>query len=450
MGFQKLLEPHFFTFLKTRKMKKLHLLVIALFVCGTSFAQNFPVDFETGGNGANWTWTTFENDDNPALEIVANPSSTGINTSSTVAKFTARQTGNPWAGCESLHGTDIGNYQISATNSTIKIMVYKSVISDVGIKLVTASGWAKPELKVANTKINEWEELSFDFSTVDHEGMTYDQIVVFMDYNLAGRAADTESYFDNITFGAGGGGGNDNEPMTAAPTPTVPASNVISIYSDVYDDPTDVDYYPNWGQTTQFSVFNIGSDGTLKYSNLNYQGVNFGADGASIDLSDMNKMHIDIWTSGLDNLDIFLINPGPVEHKITPTLTKGSWTSIDVELTDFTSQGISLSNVFQMKLENQANAGGTIFIDNLYFYKDEVNSVKGSTLSRFRAYPNPTIGNVTLPSTTVSFTVTNISGQQVLNGLSNLANLAELTTGIYTINAVLQDGTTVYSKVSKQ
>jgi hypothetical protein len=158
--------------------------------------QNIPIDFEDPGNGADWTWTTFENDSDPALEIIANPDASGFNTSPTVAKFTALQAGQPFAGCETMHGADIGPFTIDATNSTIRIMVWKSVISDVGIKLVTVSGWSKGELKVANTKINEWEQLTFDFSTVDHEGMTYDQIVVFPDFN--DRQSDNVIYFDEI------------------------------------------------------------------------------------------------------------------------------------------------------------------------------------------------------------------------------------------------------------
>ena len=163
-------------------MKKNNYILGALLLISTlSFAQNNPIDFEEGGHGADWTWTVFENDDNPALEIVANPDAT-VNTSSTVAKFTARAAGEAHAGCESQHGSDIGNYQITASNSTITIMVYKTVISDVGIKLVTSTGWSKGEIKVANTKVNEWEKLTFDFSGMDHEGMTYDQIVIFPDF----------------------------------------------------------------------------------------------------------------------------------------------------------------------------------------------------------------------------------------------------------------------------
>jgi hypothetical protein len=41
-------------------------------------------------------------------------------------------------------------------------MVYKTVISDVAIKFAIANGGAQPEIKVIQ-KINEWEELTFDF-----------------------------------------------------------------------------------------------------------------------------------------------------------------------------------------------------------------------------------------------------------------------------------------------
>ena len=171
---------------------------------GNASAPRNPVDFESGGFGADWTWTVFENDTNPALEIVTNPDATGANTSSTVAKFTALQTGNPWAGVESSHGsTDLGPFILDATNSIIRIKVWKSVISDVGIKLVSETGWAQVEVKVANTVVNEWEELVFDFSSYNNppgsEGLL-DQVVVFPDFNLDGRTQNNVVYFDDITF----------------------------------------------------------------------------------------------------------------------------------------------------------------------------------------------------------------------------------------------------------
>jgi hypothetical protein len=161
------------------------------------------IDFETPGFGAGWSWNVFENDSNPPLEFVANPDASGINTSATVAKITALQAGQPWVGCETVHG-DIGSFTFDASNATVRIMVYKSVISDVGLKFVENSGEAQPEVKVANTKINEWEELTFDLSGSIGAGITgiIDQIVVFPDFDLAGRTQDNVVYFDNIRFSA--------------------------------------------------------------------------------------------------------------------------------------------------------------------------------------------------------------------------------------------------------
>lgn len=188
------------------KNKTFSLLVVVSFLLFASnlIAQNNPIDFETGGYGLNWTWTVFENNTNPPLEIVTNPDMSGANTSLTVAKFTALQSGNPWAGCESAHGTsDLGTFVLNENNSLIKIMVWKSVISDVGIKLVSANGWSQGELKVPNTQVNQWEELTFDFSGYLNppasEGQL-DQIVVFPDFDLAGRTQDNIIYFDNIYF----------------------------------------------------------------------------------------------------------------------------------------------------------------------------------------------------------------------------------------------------------
>lgn len=168
-----------------------------------SFSLDKTIDFETAGFGGQWSWNVFENVDNPPLEFVANPNASGINTSSQVAKIIARKTGAPWVGTETVHGEMNLNWDLSASNAIIKIMVYKTVISDVGIKLVNPAGGAQGEIKVANTKINEWEELTFDFSSRIGNGLdgstNIDQIVVFPDFTDS-RTEETVTYFDNITF----------------------------------------------------------------------------------------------------------------------------------------------------------------------------------------------------------------------------------------------------------
>jgi hypothetical protein len=211
--------------------------ILALIVPAIAFAQNGPIDFESGGHGATWTWTVFENDTNPPLEIVPNPDQSGINTSATVAKFTALQAGNPWAGCETMHGAGTGSFLIDASNAQIRIMVWKSQISDVGIKLVRPDGWSLGEIKVANTVINQWEQITFDFTA--HIGLTpaYDQVVIFPDFTA--RASDEVIYFDNVFGDVASIGLDEYEKNTVNVFPN-PGRNILTIESEQVIDELDI------------------------------------------------------------------------------------------------------------------------------------------------------------------------------------------------------------------
>ncbi|MFN1834428.1 T9SS type A sorting domain-containing protein [Balneola sp. MJW-20] len=177
-------------------MKSFFLTIVAFALSSVATAQINPINFEADGNGADWSWTVFENGDNPPVDVIFNPDATGANTSDSVAAITVRAEGASFAGATTR---DIGSFTLDETNRTIKIMVWKSKISDVGIKLETASGFAYPEVKVANTVTNEWEELTFDFSNVDNPpSEPWNGITIFPDFGE--RSEDATIYFDNITF----------------------------------------------------------------------------------------------------------------------------------------------------------------------------------------------------------------------------------------------------------
>lgn len=160
------------------------------------------------------------------------------------------------------------------------------------------------------------------------------------------------------------------EPSTAAPNPTQNAEDVISIYSESYSDPAGINYFPGWGQSTQYSVFEIGEDSMIKYSALNYQGIDFNA--SEIDASAMEMLHIDIWTADVDDIDIFSISRATGEKAVKKTLKAGQWNSIDIPLSEYTSQGLSMADIFQFKFDNlgASRGTGTIFIDNMYMWKE--------------------------------------------------------------------------------
>jgi len=228
------------------------------------FAQNAPIDFEADGFGANWTWTVFENVTNPAVEILANPDASAPNESATVAKFTALVGGQPWAGSETLHGADIGTFNLNETNSTIKIMVYKSVISDVGIKLVKPDGWSMGEIKVANTVVDEWEELTFDFAAQVTDG--YDQLVIFPDFDLAGRTQDNICYFDNITFHPHDGNNGETSSLVTFDIDGVDDCGFVSINGSFPDDAGAP--WSGWGAHTDNNMQQTVAPGSYEFQVL--------------------------------------------------------------------------------------------------------------------------------------------------------------------------------------
>lgn len=164
---------------------------------GTAPFPTHTIGFESARDGTGWEWAVVENDDNPPLEFVANPNASSPNASSTVAKFTARQTGANWALC--LTQND-GEFTFNTSNSTVKMMVYKSVVSNVGFKVEGSTGTVT-ELKVPNTVTDAWEELTFDFSSVI--GQSYNQLVIYPDWvepygDGTDRTQENIVYFDNI------------------------------------------------------------------------------------------------------------------------------------------------------------------------------------------------------------------------------------------------------------
>jgi len=165
------------------------------------------------------------------------------------------------------------------------------------------------------------------------------------------------------------------QPIASAPNqPARASADVISIFSSEYTNVAGVDTFPDWGQTGNFGstwgTFTLGTDDMLQYTNISYQGIVFNSDQ---DVSNMEFLHLDVWTADVGKLKTFLINNtagGATEASVEIDLTVDAWTSIDIPISDFTAQGLTVSQIFQMKFEGeQPWPDGTVFIDNLYFYK---------------------------------------------------------------------------------
>ena len=83
------------------------------------------------------------------------------------------------------------------------------------------------------------------------------------------------------------------EPTTAAPEPTRPAEDVISFFSDAYDD-VPVGYFStDWDRSDVEDAF-AGGDPVKHYYNLRFAGIDFGEQ--TVDATAMTHVHLDIWT----------------------------------------------------------------------------------------------------------------------------------------------------------
>ena len=201
---------------------------------------------------------------------------------------------------------------------------------------VPTSGWGSVDIPLSN------------FSPVDLAD------IIQLKFDGSG-----DIYLDNLYFYKEDGTGGGDTPTVAAPDPTIPAGDVISLFSDSYTNVAGTNLNPDWGQATAVSELSVAGNNTLLYSGLNYQGMELGS---SQDVSGMTSFHIDFWSANSSSVEVFLISPGPVETPVSLSVPTSGWVSLDIPLSSFSP--VDLTDVFQLKFEGN----GDIYIDNIYFH----------------------------------------------------------------------------------
>ena len=229
---------------------------------------------------------------------------------------------------------------------------FKIAINDFGADGAYGGGNdTGQQITVTNPNLPSGNWVSFDLPLSNFTGLTsrahLAQIVLETSTGI------TDILVDNIYFYE-----VPTAPSIAAPTPTINAANVISVFSDAYTNIA-ANLNPNWGQATAVTQVPIAGNNTLRYGGLNYQGIEFAT---PQNLSSMTNLHLDYYSANSTSLKVYLISPGPVEKSktlIVPTTV--GWNSVDIPMTTFSP--VVLSNVIQMKFDGN----GTIFLDNIFF-----------------------------------------------------------------------------------
>lgn len=183
----------------------------------------------------------------------------------------------------------------------------------------------------------------------------------------------------SVTYNASTGGA-PTAPAVAAANPTPAAKDVISLYSDVYDDVAVSTWRTDWtpGATVLTDTTAAGNN-VKRYTNLDFVGIEFtGAN--SLDVSVMEYMSFDVWSPNIDTIQVKLVDWGAdnsfgggddKEHEIAiNNVAKGQWVNVQLKLSDFTGL-TSRANLSQLIFSARpVGSNPTVYLDNIIFWKE--------------------------------------------------------------------------------
>lgn len=244
--------------------------------------------------------------------------------------------------------------------------------------------------------------------------------------DAAGKESDTPAEVE-VTMAAA----TSPVPTEAAPIPTWPADQVMSIYSNAYDfAPASLNSYnEGWYLPPTMAEENIGGDNYLRY-HTNMSGM-VGWQFGQISVALMEYIHVDIWPS-----EDGTITMGPTSAddpnrvaSVTLNVVAGQWNSFNISIAELQAANASfdVTKVFQNQFTGYS-AQTTFSVDNVYFYR---------TTPPPADLAAPT--DVTVNSAVASFTSVTIKAQanddsgvvhfKVLNGTDVLVADVEVVSG---------------------
>ena len=149
---------------------------------------NLPITFESFL--VNYAFTDFGG---VASSVIDNPDASGLNTSTRVAQSVKTSGAETWGGTF----LTLENPIDFSSKTLFKVKVWSpknGAIVKLKVENLT-DGAIGYEVDATTTVANEWEELSFDFSSIDLNN-DYQKVVLFFDFGNVGD--DATYYFDDI------------------------------------------------------------------------------------------------------------------------------------------------------------------------------------------------------------------------------------------------------------
>ena len=190
-------------------------------------------------------------------------------------------------------------------------------------------------------------------------------------------------------------------PPTAAPTPTRPAAEVVSLFSNAYTN-VPVDTWSASFDNAETADVQIAGNTTKRYTGLGFAAAEFISQ--KVNASTMTHIHLDVFTYDDAQFKVKLVSfgangtfGGGDDSEGTATLTRssvppiaaGSWSSLDIPLSAFGGLQ-SAPQIAQMIFEGSSS---TIYLDNIYFYRGALPPA-GAVPTVAAPNPTPLAANV--------------------------------------------------------
>jgi len=351
------------------------------------------------------------------------------------------------------------NYRLTAaTQLTMQLDVYSTTAITIAPKAQGGVAGAPESVTTATHNGSGWQTLTFTFNQsldgkVPANG-DYSDFALHINWNVANNiygAPDGRIFYIKNLKGLSAIAPVVPAPTVAAPTPPVRvATDVISIFSNAYSNVSLAELPTGWSQTT-FTALQIQGNDTWKSVGEFLGMVTNYAIG--INLTSMEKMHIDYWTPDANPIGVKIVNTvdgGEAFSFLGTSTVTGSWQSLDINMSAF-SLLTNKTKITQLLIDPTGPA--TVYIDNFYFWKAPL-SLNTFDTPKIKMYPNPTSSVFTIEANDVIENVSlyNVLGQEVLvrnsNGNSVTLDVANLQTGVYVVKTMI-GGVTATSRLVK-
>ena len=260
-----------------------------------------------------------------------------------------------------------------------------------------------------------------------------------------------------ITFLAFTCFGYAQQPTTVPPSPTEDQQDVISVFSDAFTgDP--VLTPTTFGQSNNTAaVIDVNGNDVYEFTIVDgdFQGFELGS---PINLSQMENLHYDIWIDGsipVGNVFNTTVSQHGGGHLTGQTVgyvhtnatisdgQDGQWLSFDISFSDFAPDlSTGAKDIISQLVFSYTNytPSNTIYVDNIYFWRDPVDpnedatlsdlTVDGTTIENFS--PGVTSYTVQVPNgtttvPTVSATATQASATLNINDATSIPGTTTVT-----------------------